>query len=73
MATYSPEQIRAAKLRHKEIMASFQAEAEKLQIQNPRWSFAKCYETALTRQSALYEEALDLGSLVNGRKQRRQV
>lgn len=68
--TYSPEQIRSAKLRHKQIMSTFQAEAEKLQTQNPRWSFAKCYEQTLSRQAALYEEALDLGPLVNAPKRR---
>ena len=67
---HSPEAIRAAKLRHKQIMSTFQAEAEKLQIQNPRWSFARAYEAALSAKSGLYEELVDLGPLVNAPKRR---
>jgi hypothetical protein len=66
--THSPEQIRAARQRQKAIMAAFEAEAQRLQMQNPRWPYSKAYEQALTQKSSLYEESLDLQSIINGRR-----
>ena len=70
MPAYTPEQIRNAKLRHKEIMTTFQTEAEKVQMRNPRQPYSACYEQALTLHAALYEEMLDLNPIVNGRNRR---